>query len=189
MPAVTVVRSLFRYALLFLMSFVITALAAAPDIDVKVEKRDDTFFIDSTFEVPVTQRTAWRVLVDFDNMTNILHNLTSSRIVSRNGNTLQVRQEGIARFGVFSYTFTSEREIRLEPRKRILVRQISGNTKHYASEMEIIPGDNGTRFRYHAEMALDSTLGKLFCRPFIEHEIAEQFTAMAAEMERRQTPQ
>lgn len=35
-------------------------------------------------------------------MTNILHNLTSSRIVSRNGNTLQVRQEGIARFGVFS---------------------------------------------------------------------------------------
>ena len=189
MPAVTVVRSLFRYALLFLMSIVTTASAAAPEIDVKVEKRDDTFFIDSTFEVPVTQRTAWRVLVDFDNMTNILHNLTSSRIVSRNGNTLQVKQEGIARFGVFSYTFTSEREIRLEPRKRILVRQISGNTKHYASEMEIIPGDNGTRFRYHAEMALDSTLGKLFGRPFIEHEIAEQFTAMAAEMERRQTPQ
>ena len=148
MPAVPVVRSLFRYALLFLMSVVTTASAAAPEIDVKVEKRDDTFFIDSTFEVPVTQRTAWRVLVDFDNMTNILHNLTSSRIVSR-----------------------------------------SGNTKHYASEMEIIPGDNGTRFRYHAAMALDSTLGKLFGRPFIEHEIAEQFTAMAAEMERRQTPQ
>ena len=36
MPAVTVVRSLFRYALLFLMSFVITALAAAPYIDVNV---------------------------------------------------------------------------------------------------------------------------------------------------------
>lgn len=189
MLAATIVRSLFHSALLLLMCVANVAPAAIPEIDVKVEKRDDTFYIDSTFEVPVTQRTAWRVLIDFDNMTNILHNLTSSRIVSRNGNTLQVKQEGIARFGLFSYTFASEREIRLEPRKRILVRQISGNTKHYASEMEIIPIDNGTRFRYHAEMALDSTLGRLFGRPFIEHEIAEQFTAMATEMERRQTPQ
>lgn len=59
MPAVTVVRSLFRYALLFLMSFVITALAA---VNLKSTSRwknaTDTFFIDSTSEVPVTQRTA-----------------------------------------------------------------------------------------------------------------------------------
>ena len=91
----------------------------------------------------------------------------------------------VARFGILSYDFASEREIRLEPKKRILARQTAGNTKHYASIMEIAPLDVGTRLRYRAEMTLDSSLARLFGRPFIEHEISEQFAAIAAEMGKR----
>ena len=177
---------LLRVTLILLLTLAQTVMAAPPEIEVKVEKRDDTFYIDSAFEAPVAPRTAWRVLTDFDNMASILQNLTSSKVVSRSGNILQVKQEGVARFGIFSYSFTSEREVRLEPRKRILVHQTAGTTRHYDSEMEISPSDSGTRFRYHAEMAIDSTLGRLFGRSFIEHEIAEQFAAMTVEMERRQ---
>ena len=161
------------------------ACSAPSDIDIKVDKHDDSFHIEASFEVPVSARIVWQVLTDFDHMADIQPNLTSSTILGRSGNILQVRQEGIARFGIFTYTFASEREIRLEPRKRILARQTAGNTKHYASSMEIFPAETGTRLRYRAEMTLDSSLGRLFGRPFIEHEIAEQFAAIAAEMEKR----
>lgn len=171
-----------------LLCAVSTAVTATPEIEVNVEKRNDTFVIDSSFEAGVPVRIAWRVLTDFDNMAKILHNLNASHILSRKGNTLHVRQEGTARFGLFSYTFNSEREIELEPRKRILARQIAGNTKAYTSEMEIAPSEHGTRFRYHAEMTLDSGIARLFGGPFIRHEIAEQFGWMIEEMERRQSP-
>lgn len=173
-------------AMLSLWLLVGSAQAAIPEIEVNVEKRDDTFYIDTTFEMPVPLRTAWGVLTDFDNMATILHNLTSSRIASRSGNTLRVQQEGIARFGIFTFAFTSEREIRLEPMKRIHVRQIAGNTKRYISEMELSPGTNTTRFHYHAEMVLESGIARFFGGPFIQHEIGEQFASLAAEMEKRQ---
>lgn len=169
----------------FLLCLAAPVRASEPNIEVSVEKRNDTFVVDSSFQASVPLRIAWRVLTDFDNMASILHNLTSSRIVSRSGNILRVRQEGVARFGFFSYSFTSEREIQLEPRKRILARQIAGNTKAYTSEMEISTADGGTRFRYHAEMALDSGVAQLLGRPFIQHEITEQFVSMVQEMERR----
>lgn len=174
------------FAAMLLLCRVAPVAAGTPEIEISVDKRNDTFVIDASFEVAVPVRTAWRVLTDFDNMAGILHNLNSSRIASRSGNTLRVVQDGVARFGIFTYPFSSEREIQLEPRKRILARQISGNTKSYASEMEIRPSESGTRFRYHAEMALDSGFARLFGSPFIRHEIVEQFVSMAQEMERRE---
>ena len=171
---------------LLLQSF--AAVAADPDWTVTVDKRGSTFVVDAHVDFPAPLRTAWEVLTDFDHMTAILSNLTASRIVSRTANTLVVQQEGLARYGFFSYPFTSEREIRLEPMKRIVARQLSGNARSFSSELQLSPGDNGTEVRYHAEMVPDSGIARTFGGPFIRHEIEEQFTALAAEMARRNAP-
>ncbi len=161
--------------------------AAEVEILVSVEKSGDTFIVNATGKLPVALRTAWDVLTDFDNMTTIMNNLIVSKITNRQGNTLTVHQEGKARYGVFSYAFESEREIRLEPRKRILSRQITGNARHFASEAELSAHSTGTRLHYRAEIIPDSGFGRLLGGPFIQHEIEEQLHAMAAEMVRRQT--
>ena len=161
--------------------------AAEVEILVSVEKSGDTFIVNATGKLPVALRTAWDVLTDFDNMTTIMNNLIVSKITNRQGNTLTVHQEGKARYGVFSYAFESEREIRLEPRKRILSRQITGNARHFASEAELSAHSTGTRLHYRAEIIPDTGFGRLLGGPFIQHEIEEQLHAMAAEMVRRQT--
>jgi carbon monoxide dehydrogenase subunit G len=166
----------------------LAASAADPEIVVAVEKHGSAFVVDATIDFPVPLRTAWEVLTDFDNMTAILSNLTASRIASRSGNTLQVQQEGVAHYGIFSYDFASEREIRLEPMKRILATQISGNAKSFASELQLSPNGVGTEARYHVEVVPDSGIARTFGGPFIKHEIEEQFSAMAAEMARRKAP-
>ena len=185
----TLIRALVASAYLGLSLCAGIAHADDSEIAVSVDKRDNVFYIDTAFDVAVPVRIAWGVLTDFDHMTEILHNLTSSKITERSGKTLRVKQEGIARFGFFTYAFKSDREVQLEPMKRISVRQISGNTKHYTSEMNVSPNGSGTHFRYHAEMALDSGIGRFFAGPFIEHEIAEQFASMTLEMQKRHQAQ
>ena len=164
-----------------------TAFAADPGIKVAIERRGEAFIVDTTVDFAVPLRTAWDVLTDFDNMAGILSNLTSSKITARTGNTLIVKQEGKAKYGLFSYSFASEREIRLEPKKRILARQLSGNAKRFSSELELSRTESGSQAHYHAEVTPDSGLARTFGGPFIQHEIEEQFTAMATEMLRRKS--
>ena len=176
-----------RITVCFLMIMSGSASGVEPEIMVSVEKSGEAFIVEATIEVQVPLRMAWEVLTDFDNMAGILSNLTSSRIIRRKGNIQFVQQEGSARYGLFSYSFASEREIRLEPMQRIFARQIAGNAKRLESQLELSPNGPGTRLRYHAEIVPDSGIARTFGGPFIQHEVEEQFVAMAAEMLRRKS--
>ncbi len=162
------------------------ALGGEPVATVTIAQNGEAFIVDATVDVPVRLTTAWDVLIDFDHMTSILGNLTSSKVVSRDGNTWIVRQEGVARYGLLSFSFVSEREIRLEPTTRILAKSLSGPVKRMESEARIISRDQGVQIRYHAESVPDSVLARMFGAPFVRHEVREQFLAMAREMIRRE---
>lgn len=162
------------------------ALGAEPNLMVSVGQSGEAFIVDATMTIQVPLRTAWEVLTDFDHMSSILGNLTSSKVVSRDENTLIVRQQGVARMGLLSFSFESEREMRLEPMKRILSRNISGTLRRMESEASIAPLGQGVQIKYHAEIVSDSLVVRMFGASFIRHEIEEQFLGMAHEMTRRQ---
>lgn len=174
--------------------FLLLGLSAAPSVAndalpvVTVKQVGDGFVADMELDVPVAQHTAWEVLVDFDHMVDFASNLVSSRIAGREGNTLLVRQEGVARFGVLSFKFMTERELRLEPMSRILSKTLKGSVKHGSSEMRLMssPGGKGVRLQYHSEFVPDSFFARFFGLSFIQHEIEEQFRLMALEMKRRE---
>lgn len=164
-----------------------SAQCAENEVAVTVSESGDGFIVQATIKPPVSLRTAWDVLVDFDHMASILSNLTASRVASRNGNVLIVKQEGVARFGIFSYPFKAEREIRMEPPRRILARNLSGTLKRMESELQLIPsGAGGVRIEYRAEIAFDSIIAGLFGVSFLNHEVEEQFQSIVAEMKRRE---
>ena len=178
-----------RIPLLFLLACLIGGgtFAAEPGVAVAVRELGDGFLVEATITAPVSRQTAWEVLVDYDHMTTILSNLTASHIARRNGNTLIVRQAGTAKFGLFSYPFQVEREIRLEPMQRILTRNLSGSLKRMESEVRLKPSGNGSPvvIEYRAEFVFGSILAGLFAVSFLNHEVEEQFQSMLAEMKRR----
>jgi hypothetical protein len=180
-----------RIAVLSFLLFLFggNAFGGEPAVSVVVSEAGEAFVVEAMIRVPVTQRTAWEVLVDFDHMTGILNNLTSSRVARRDGDFLVVRQEGIARFGLFSYPFQVEREVRLEPMKRILTKNLSGSLKRMESEVRLIPASKGQlmQIAYRAEFVFDSVIAGLFGTAFLRHEVEEQFLLMTAEMKRRET--
>ena len=164
-----------------------SAHCAEKEVAVAVSESGDGFVVQATIRPPVSLRTAWDVLIDFDHMASILSNLTASRVVSRNGNVLIVKQEGVARFGIFSYPFKVEREIRMEPPRQILARNLSGTLKRMESELQLIPSSaGGVRIEYRAEFAFDSIIAGLFGVSFLSHEVDEQFQSIVAEMKRRE---
>lgn len=174
-----------RAALLLLLVMSFVAFGGEPEILVAVDKVSDAFLVDATMVIPVRLPTAWAVLTDFDNMVGILSNLTQSRIIRRQGNSLSVMQEGTAKYGFFSYSFASVREIQLEPMKRILAIQRTGTARRFDSEMRLSETETGTRLRYHAEIVPDSGIARTFGGPFVQHEVEEQLALMGAEMMRR----
>ena len=163
------------------------ATAAGTDVAVAVREAGDGFIVEASIDAPVALPTAWAVLVDYDHMATILDNLATSKVASRNGNRLIVKQEGVARFGLFSYPFQVEREIRLEPMTRIRARNLSGSIKRMESEVRLNAANKGATVHidYHAEFVFDSILAGLFAVSFLHHEVEEQFRLMVAEMKRR----
>ena len=166
-----------------------TACGEEPHVFVGVRQAGDVFTVDATIDAPVTMKTAWEVLIDFDHMAAILNDLTTSKVISREGNILIVKQEGLARYGLLSFPFQSEREVRIEPMKRILSRNLSGTARRMESEAELSQTDPGqsVQIRYRAEIVPDSMLARMFGASFLRHEIEEQFQSMLAEMKKRES--
>lgn len=161
------------------------AFAVEPKVAVVVDQQDEAFIIDATIDVQVPLAIAWEVLTDFDQMASFLGNLKSSKIVSRNGNTWIVRQNGAVKYGPLSFSFESEREIRVEPMKRIQSKSLSGSLKRMDSESKLAALDQGVQIRYHAESVPDSMLAQLFGKPFVREQVGDQFLQMAREMLQR----
>lgn len=173
-------------ALLFLLALSQqTAFGAEPKITVEVGKSGDAFIVNALIDLQAPLEVAWEAFVDIDHMTNFLDNLTYSKVISRTGNVLVARQEGVARYGPFSYSFVSEREVRLDPMKRIVSKSLSGTLKRMQSEAIFIPVDQGVRIKYSAEIVPDSILARMFGQSVVRHEVSEQFVSMSKEILRR----
>ena len=154
---------------------------------VTVERSGGTLIVNATIDVAASPDTTWAVLTDFDHMTSFYPSLTSSKVLSRDGATWVVRQEGMTGYGLLSLPYESVREVHLEPKRRILAHNLAGTVKRMDSEAIIAPLGTGVEIRYHAEIDPDSLLARLFGTDFARREAEQQFAAMAQEMVRRQT--
>jgi len=156
------------------------------DDDVEVDYRDGTYFASLAFLVAAPPAVVIDVLTDFNHMAGLVPNLVSSQIVSRQDNVFIIKQRGKANFGPFSFPFESLRQVELLPDGRILGRAIGGSTKHMRSELRVQAQGRGARVDYRVEAVPDRWLPSSIGVPFMRHEMAEQFTALIHEMERRQ---
>ncbi len=161
--------------------------AAVTAQDVRVQRQGGAFNIEAVIHAPVSIASAWAVLTDFEHMPRYQSNLKSSEVLERSAERLLVHQKGVARFGPFSSPFDSVREMTLAPQRSIRARQLSGSTlKQMTSLMTLQPENGGTRLTYHADIEPAIGLPPLIGPAAVQHETAEQFSALVREMVRRQ---
>jgi carbon monoxide dehydrogenase subunit G len=175
--------------LLVLCSLMPTALGSEAetdrDVSVSVRKNGDTIMVDVSFNVAASPQEAWSVLTDFDRMNEFISNLQSSKVVSRNGNKLQVAQVGKAARGLFSFAFDSVREIELTPYSTIRSHLLSGNLQKMDGTTLLSPQGNGTHVEFHGESIPSVWVPPVVGLQFISNEVQEQYREMRTEILKR----
>lgn len=159
--------------------------AQEEEVEAKVRKNGELIIIDVSFSVAATPQETWAVLADFEHMSDFVSNLESSKVLSRNGNVLQVAQKGKASRGLLSFAFESVREVELTPPSTIRTRLVSGNMKKLDGLTQIVADGDGTRVSYHGESIPTVWVPPVVGTGFIANEVREQFREMRAEILKR----
>ncbi len=159
---------------------------AAPQATAHVERRGETIVVDIETTYAGTVEEAWDVLTDYARMASFVRNIKSSVVVSRQGNSLVVRQSGETVVGFFHFGFAADRAVELTPMKEIDSALISGDFKSYVSTTRLVEGPSGVTIAYHGEYVPKSWLPPLIGPAIIESESRKQFGEYVDEMRRRQ---
>jgi len=134
---------------------------------------------------PVPASVAWEVLTDFEHMAAWVPNVRESKVIAGETNTVTVEQQGVAKFGIASFPYTSVREMQLDPQRTVHSTQIKGSMRRLESLMTLLPEGNDTQLTYHLEMVPAGLAAAVLSKDFLKHELSEQFTAIVGEMVRR----
>ncbi|NWG86006.1 MAG: hypothetical protein HXY26_00585 [Hydrogenophilaceae bacterium] len=169
------------------MCFAALAQAAALPVgepDVRVREDGDAYVVEVDFFVPVMPPKAWQVLTDFDHMAEFIPHLESSRVLQRRGYTWLVAQAGDLEVGIFRFRYESQREIVLLPYKSIQGHAMTG-TLRLDSLTTLTPDREGTHIHYQAKGTTETPLPAMFGLSIMSERVRAQFTAMQAEILRR----
>ncbi len=162
------------------------AFTPEPDLNVHTERDGDTLHVTVDMRVAVKPRRAWEVMTDFDRMAGFVPNLSSSKIVARNGNRIKVEQKGTYALGLWSFPFESTREVELFPYTKVTSRATSGNMKNMDSVTYFMADGQNTRVNYNATLIPSQTIPPLIGPSLVNSEVREQFQGMRDEMLRRE---
>ena len=158
---------------------------AAQDVYVKVQRHGESITVDveATAAAPVS--TAWSVFTDYDHMASFISNIKHSKLIARNGNSLEVEQSGETRVAFLRFGFAAVRAVELVPMQEIRSSLVSGDFKAYVSTTRIAATPSGVKISHHGEYVPKSWLPPLVGPAVIESETRKQFREFIAEIERR----
>ena len=178
-------RSFLLVATLMLVFAASHVAADSPVRNVNVVYDGEAYVLDAVMFAPVPQAAAWDVLTDFDRMADWVPNTRESRVLKREGNSATIEQRGVAKYGVASFPYTTERRMDMNKPVSIRATQVKGSLRRVESLMTLDPEGDGTRLTYHLEIVPSLLAATVISKTFLEHEIPEQFGAIIGEMVRR----
>ncbi|MDQ2735937.1 MAG: hypothetical protein M3Y55_13340, partial [Pseudomonadota bacterium] len=119
--------------------------AGPPPVTAHVERRGETIIVDIETTFAGTVEDAWGVLTDYAGMASFITNIKSSAVVSRQGNSLVVRQSGETVVGFLHFGFAAVRSVELIPMKEIDSTLISGDFESFVSTTRLVAFPAGVR--------------------------------------------
>ena len=163
------------------------AAAAGSDqeIAVPVRKEHTQYEISFEFTVLATIEQTWNVLADFDHMAQILSNMDSSRILSRDGNRITVAQTSHGKVGPIHVSVDGLREIVLTPPTEIRSHLIKGDLKASDFTTELHAEGAVTRVTGHGKIVVAPWVGLALGAEKVAAQTRQQYQELREEVLRR----
>ena len=159
-----------------------------PKLEVSVNRVEQDamhmFEVDASGIVQAPPDKVWRILTNYEHMNEFVPDLSSCRILSRNGNEVIIEQFGTAHFLFMSKSIHLIVRATEQPMSSIDIALVSGDMKHYESHWELflVPETGGTRVVYTGRLVPDfyvpGFLGVKLVRDDIEHMMSSVLTRL-----------
>ncbi len=160
-----------------------------PKLEVAVKRveidAERMYEVNATGTVAASLPTVWRILTTYERMQEFVPDLTSCRVVSRNGNEVIVEQFGNAHFLFMSRAIHLVVRVNETPLSAIDISLISGDMKHYEARWELtpIPETGGTRISYHGKLLPSFYVPGMFGNQMIRGDIERMMSAVLARID------
>ncbi|SDG92999.1 Ribosome association toxin PasT (RatA) of the RatAB toxin-antitoxin module [Duganella sp. OV458] len=165
--------------------------AELPKLEVSVNRVDQDsqhmYEVDATGSVNAPLPKVWRILTNYERMTEFVPDMESCKVLSRNGNEVIIEQFGVARFLFMNRTIHLIVRATEQPMSAIDIALISGDMKHYESRWELvpIPETGGTKIIYHGKLLPSFYVPGLIGSKMIRSDIERMMSAVLARLDRR----
>ncbi|TFW24025.1 SRPBCC family protein [Duganella callida] len=188
-----------RFLLFLLLGVTAAAMAQTPrlelpKLEVSVNRMEQDgrhlYEVDATGTVAASLPKVWRILTNYERMTEFVPDMESCKILSRNGNEVIIEQFGVARFLFMSRTIHLIVRATEQPMSSIDIALISGDMKQYESRWELVPvpETGGTRIIYHGKMLPNFYVPGILGTKMVRSDIERMMSAVLARLDRRDEP-
>jgi len=138
--------------------------------------------VDASGSVQAPLASVWKTLTTYERMNEFVPDLSSCRVLSRNGNEVIIEQQGMARFLFMNHAIHLVVRATETPLTAIDIALISGDMRHYESRWNLypIPETGGTRIVFSSRLMpgfyVPGMLGTTMIRGDIERMMAAVLT-------------
>ncbi len=135
-----------------------------------------------------TPERSWRVLTDYERLSEFVPNLRASKLLSRTGNQAVIEQQGKGSVLFLTQNIHLVMRVKEQPNSSIEVALVSGDMKHYVAHWELVPstqnGIEGTRINYSGKMEPDFFVPPVFGKMIVRNDVKEMVEAFIKEIEK-----
>ena len=134
--------------------------------------------VDASGSVQAPPASVWKTLTTYERMHEFVPDLSSCRVLSRNGNEVIIEQQGMARFLFMNHAIHLVVRATETPLTSIDIALISGDMRHYEARWNLypIPETGGTRIVFSSRLVpgfyVPGMLGTTMIRGDIERMMA-----------------
>jgi carbon monoxide dehydrogenase subunit G len=161
--------------------------AALPStVEVRVEQQGDRIVVHAQSDVAADRSTIWATLTDYDNLARFIPEMSSSRMMARNGTVALVEQRGVARVGPLRRSFSVVLQVSEHADESINLAGVGGDFKLFDARYQIVSlTADRSRIVYDAAIVPLTPTPSLMGVPIMRTMIGTQFGALVQEMSRR----
>jgi ribosome-associated toxin RatA of RatAB toxin-antitoxin module len=145
--------------------------------------------IASNGTVAAAPDAVWRILTDYEHMSDYVPNLKSARVVSRDGDKVVIEQLGAAKFLFFSHAIRLVVQVHEQAPNRFDVTLVDGDMKVYRCTWELVPlPDGGTRLLYTAAIAPKFYVPGMLEASLVRKDVTAMMAAVLTRLDRGNAP-
>lgn len=160
---------------------------ARAEPEIRIERKENAFYVDARLRVDAHHHIAWQVLTDYNNLARFVPGMQTSEIVSGPGQPLLLRQTGQSGFLVFNVPVDVTVRIDEILLEAVRFQAVAGSLSNKSGEWRLEEQGEATLLLYRASITPGFWVPTLIAAPAMARDIGRKLTGVANEIRRRAT--